>query len=110
MPLADKSRLRGVGLGENQVTDNEETRFLPGLHEHVHAVPAVETDRQAVIFQHPVHFPARRQHPVAVYVIRNGAPGPVIKADQVRRIGENEINAFVRKTAHNLYAVAVHES
>ncbi len=73
-------------------------------------VPAVETHRQTVVFQHPEHLPARWQHPLIVNVVGNRTAGSVLKADEVWRVGQDEINTRIRKAGHDLYAVSTHET
>ncbi len=110
MLITDKRRFRSVGFGEDEVPDDAEARGFPRLHKDVHAVPAVEAYRQAVVFEHAEHLLAGRQHPLVVYVARDRTTGAVFKADKVWGVGQNEVDAVIRKADHDLYAIATHES
>ncbi|OSL46133.1 hypothetical protein EASG_05743, partial [Escherichia coli H383] len=46
-----------------------------------------------------------RLQPVIVNVTGNGAPGTVTETDEIRRVGEDEIDSIVRKRGHNSHAV-----
>jgi hypothetical protein len=45
------------------VPDNPEACLFPGVNEQIGTVPRVETDHQAVLFQHAVHLLAGRLQP-----------------------------------------------
>lgn len=85
MLVADKSRFRGVGLGEHQVTYNAEPGLLPCGHKGVYPVLAVETHRQTVGLGQPEHFTERRpQHPVIFFVIGNAVATAVGITNEIR--------------------------
>ncbi|MLK24441.1 hypothetical protein DP207_19070, partial [Shigella sonnei] len=46
-----------------------------------------------------------RLQPFVGFIASNGAPGTVTETDEIRRVGEDEINGVIRDTGHNIDAV-----
>lgn len=105
MAVADIGRFRRVGFSENQMPDHAEPGTFPRGHEAIDAVPAVEAHHQRVFFEDAIHLIAGRLEPFVGFVTGNTAAGTVTKPDQIRGIGEDEINGAIRKGGHNIDAV-----
>ncbi|MNP44251.1 hypothetical protein D3C76_1381040 [compost metagenome] len=110
MAIADIGFFGGVAFGEDKVADHFKPGGFPLGQKTVHAVPAVETDHQRVVFEYAIHFAARRLQPFVCHITGYRAPLAVAKADEVRRIGQDEIDGFVRECGHNLDGIALDES
>ncbi|SJB59607.1 Uncharacterised protein [Shigella sonnei] len=105
MAIAHICGLRCVVFGEDQVTNNAESRIFPGGHKAIDAVPAVEAHHQRVFFEYAVHFITGRLQPFIGFIASDGAPETVTKTDEVRRVSQYEINGVIRNTGHNIDAV-----
>ncbi len=66
--------LRCVVFGEDQVTNNAESRIFPGGHKAIDAVPAVEADHQRIFFEYAEHFITGRLQPFIGFIAGNGTP------------------------------------
>src|SRR5207253_9060026 len=82
-----------VRLGPDEVSGWTEACGFPSGKELVYAIPAVKADAEAVGFQHPVDLLKGRLKPIAAVVVGNSSSLPIAVPHQVRRIGENEIDA-----------------
>lgn len=85
--------------------DHAESGTFPRGNETIDAVLAVETDHQCIFFQDAVHLITSALQLFVGFVTGNTAPGTVTKPDQIRGIGEDEINSAIRKGGHNIDAV-----
>ena len=105
MAVADIGGFGRVSFGEHQMPDHAEPGTFPRGHKTIDAVPAIKTDHQRVLFEYAVHLIAGRLKPVVSFVAGEGAAGTVTEADQVRGIGQNEIDGAIGKAAHNIDTV-----
>jgi len=105
--IAEEPRLRAVRLAKYDVSHRLKTRFFPGCEELIHFRPAVEHDGYTVHLEHPVRFPHRGSEPVGVRIVLDRAAIAVAVVHQVRRVGEDEVDAVGRHLVHRLDAVAM---
>src|ERR1035438_7820426 len=82
----------------------------PGGEELVHLVPAVEADAKAADLEHPEDLGESRLQPLAVVIAGQAAATAVAVAYQVRRVGQDEIHAAVRKLGQHGQAIAVDDA
>jgi len=94
MAIAEEAALRAIGLAKYDVSDRLKTRLLPRLKESIDLRPAVEYDRYAILLQYAVRFFHSRLEPVGFRVVLDGAAIAVAVVHQIRRIGQNEIDAI----------------
>ncbi|ACV75824.1 hypothetical protein Za10_1281 [Zymomonas mobilis subsp. mobilis NCIMB 11163] len=107
MLVAKKTRRRGVGFAEHDMTDHAKTCRLPGFGEEVDIVPPIKTDGKTAPFQHTVHLIHRRAEPTRVIVIADFPPVPALIVHQIRRVCQNEIHRIARHCPHQVHAVAI---
>jgi hypothetical protein len=108
MLIAEKPALRTVGLAEHDVSDRLKIRFFPRREEGIDLRPAIEHNGHAIHLEYPVRFTHRGLEPVGVDVVLDAATAAVSVIHQIRRIGEDEIDAVCRHLAHDLDAIALH--
>ena len=86
--------------------DNAEARRAPRGHEEIDFVPAVEADAEAFVFQDAIHFCKGRLEPAIIVVVGDTAAGAVAIVHEIRRIGQNEIDAVGWESTHEADAIA----
>src|ERR1700722_7362645 len=69
MLIPEKLAAGCIALWEDEVTYNSEARVPVGADESVSLRPSVETDGEAVFFQHTVHLGKTRFKPGGIVVI-----------------------------------------
>jgi len=74
------------------MSDDSESRSRPRGKELVGTVPGVETDAETAEFQKTIHFGECWSKPSGVVVVRNTTAVSVTVVDEIRRIGEDEID------------------
>lgn len=92
------------------MTDDAEPNAAPYIDEFVGLCPAVEGDHETVRLQDPVAFRKGRFEPMGLVVILNGASLAVLIANQIGRIGKDEVNRVFGQRVHGLDGVAVNDA
>ena len=87
-----------------------ESCAAPRIEEMVGARPAVETYHQAVLLQDTICFGHRGFEPVIIPVILESAARTVAIIYQIRRVGEDEIDALGGHLLHDLDAIALDDA
>jgi hypothetical protein len=91
------------------VPHDAEAGVTVGAAETVGLGPAVEADAKAVRLENAVHFGKGGAEPCAVVVVHDGAAIAGLVARDIRRVGQDEIDAVGGKLRENIEAVAVDE-
>jgi hypothetical protein len=92
------------------VADRIEAGRPPGGKKFVRLAPAVETDAEAVRFEHAVDFGKGWLQPGRVVVVGDAAALAVVVPDEVRRIGQHEIDTALGQVFEHLRAIAVDDA
>src|ERR1700733_4791722 len=89
------------------MSDDAESCGAVCLHESVGHRPAIKTYTKAVISKYAVHLCKGWPQPFIVIVIRDGAPIAGLVTGDIRRVGKDEVNAFVLEHRKGLKAVGI---
>lgn len=94
-----------VGFCPHKVADRPESAVFPGRHEQIYPWPPIKGGEEAVRLEHPVQLSEGRLHPGRAVVVRASPAVPGRVVDQVRGVGDDEVDAFVRKLQQKSGAV-----
>ncbi|KAG1434186.1 hypothetical protein G6F57_021699 [Rhizopus arrhizus] len=86
--------------------NNAKARRAPSRETPSHAVPAIERNAERIIAKHAEHLRKRRRHPFIGAVVGNTPAGAVHVIDEVRRIGQHQVNSAIRQGGKNGQAIA----
>ncbi|MCY1546358.1 hypothetical protein D9M68_823510 [compost metagenome] len=95
-----------VLLGEYHVTDDTKARLAPGGEEAIDTVPAVERNAERIVAKHAEHLRKRRRHPFVGAIVGNAPAGAVHVVNEVRRIGQHQVDATIWQGGKNGQAIA----
>ena len=77
------------------------------LHETVCMGPAIETEAETVGLKHAIHLGIGGCEPCRIVVARHDAPVSRLVAHEIRRVGQDEIDASVLQHRQSLEAVGI---
>lgn len=104
---AEEACAGGIAFGPDDVSDGCEAGVFPCTEESIDAVPAVERDAEAVRFQYAVQVGKGAENAFWIGVVGDGAAAAVFVADEVGRVGQDEIDAVVGHGFQELRAIAL---
>lgn len=107
MLVTEQSNRGTVALAKDEVAGEREARRPPGGNEDVGFVPAVKADAECSVFEKAEHLGESGREPCVVVVVDDAAAVARAIVHEIRRIGENEVDAFGLEAAHQRDAVAV---
>src|SRR5882672_1728 len=93
----------------SNVTGHAKASFTPRRKKAVGNLPAVERHAKPVPAEDAIDFPKSRLQPGVVVVVGNGAAIPRRIVNEIRRIGEYEIDARLAHLPQQVYAVGVED-
>ena len=99
----------GVGLLPHEVTYGPEPNAFPRREELLGVIPSVKAYAEAIGLYYAVELAKGWLYPASVPVAVNGAATSVVVIDEVRWIGQYEVDALVGKRFHHVNAVAVYD-
>lgn len=109
MPRSQDASTGRVAFVEDDVADRSETRADPCVEERGDRTPAVERNAVRIGAKYAVQIVEGAEHRglVAIAIICDRPSGSVAKANEVRGICEDEINARIGKRAQHLGAITL---
>src|SRR5687767_3992691 len=93
-----------------EVTYRSKTTFFPDRHEPINPRPAVKGGAQGIWFQNPIELPKCREEPIIGIVSDASAAVAWNIIHEIRRIGENEVDALRRHRSHFGNAVGMNDT
>ena len=105
-----KAGAGGVILVPDDMSDGREASAFPGVEKSVDAVPAVERNAEGVGLQDAVEVVEGAEDAFRPAVVGDRSTGAVPVADEIRRVGQDEVNALVCDGLEDLGAIAVDDA